>query len=724
MTKKSNWFVTRKPNESEYALYDFARTATQAKNMLRDLGEGNPIAHKSKSEGGLYNIYVKKGTVLWREKGGSTYAEGGSVKTWLKDGTKVQWNDPEEDARDLDRVWVIKDYDGQLAEMLEEEDYEDFLDDLIINIESEDGTSSAEVPHWEIKPIGSTYAKGGEVNVSWDKKAGKPNVVINGEEHGSISSAIEYYTLNSKIGNPNAEKNKVILIKLKKLKSGSTYAEGGEVKPENVDLGDGFELVFNDDHSVDVEYKGNGRSLIVSYSRFENDGFSYEDNAPDVPDSVYEDAEEHEEAIRAWEDSASYAEGGEVKKGRKYKNSEDGQEYTSIGKDEVGRDKFKGKDGVIRILPLHKMHLSSTYAGGGRVSKNEDVVESFLTLNDEVNTKNLSTHFSTLANAVLLRNYGTLIAVRVGKKVEITTEKFSNTTTVIQNMVERLAKLKGLKVVKVDEFKDGGSVFAEGGAIPYSMRAMVSRLQDSGFNHAEGTPNNELSRGKTTAVVHDGEISVRHNLTDMTFKSMKDLTYWLKRNRWMEKGGSTTYQGGGEIGGYKIRGYETEDYDNESDVDYVWGNKSDAINSARQHWESGNYDLIVVQMIEDEDEEEIIDPDTVFEITRSEGEYEFSKGGSTTYQGGGEVEEVWNGWSVNQREHFLSDHKVLSNKADDKRVSLYRLDELPIDLLTVIKSKIKEHIERGSYKKGGSTYAEGGGIKGNYFEGELSFLNY
>jgi hypothetical protein len=84
MTKKSNWFVTRKPNESEYALYDFARTATQAKNMLRDLGEGNPIAHKSKSEGGLYNIYVKKGTVLWREKGGSTYqGEWGRDKRFL-----------------------------------------------------------------------------------------------------------------------------------------------------------------------------------------------------------------------------------------------------------------------------------------------------------------------------------------------------------------------------------------------------------------------------------------------------------------------------------------------------------------------------------------------------------------------------------------------------------------------------------------------------------------
>ena len=78
-----------------------------------------------------------------------------------------------------------------------------------------------------------------------------------------------------------------------------------------------------------------------------------------------------------------------------------------------------------------------------------------------------------------------------------------------------------------------------------------------------------------------------------------------------------------------------------------------------------------------------------------------SKGGSMA--SGGEIEEVWNGWSAKQREHFLSDHRILSNKAEEKRVSLYRLDELPIDLLTVIKSKLKEHIDRGSY-------AEGGGI--------------
>jgi hypothetical protein len=76
------------------------------------------------------------------------------------------------------------------------------------------------------------------------------------------------------------------------------------------------------------------------------------------------------------------------------------------------------------------------------------------------------------------------------------------------------------------------------------------------------------------------------------------------------------------------------------------------------------------------------------------------------YASGGEIEEVWNGWSAKQREHFLSDHKILSNKAEEKRVSLYRLDELPIDLLTVIKSKLKEHIDRGSYADGGEIEEE------------------
>ena len=33
---------------------------------------------------------------------------------WIKDGTKVRWYDPEVEHRDLERVWIIKDYDRYL----------------------------------------------------------------------------------------------------------------------------------------------------------------------------------------------------------------------------------------------------------------------------------------------------------------------------------------------------------------------------------------------------------------------------------------------------------------------------------------------------------------------------------------------------------------------------------------------------------------------------------
>lgn len=65
-TAKKKWFITKKPDIKYYVLYDFARSATQAKSLLKDLKEGFPIAQKSTSEGGLYNIYVKKGSLIWR----------------------------------------------------------------------------------------------------------------------------------------------------------------------------------------------------------------------------------------------------------------------------------------------------------------------------------------------------------------------------------------------------------------------------------------------------------------------------------------------------------------------------------------------------------------------------------------------------------------------------------------------------------------------------------
>lgn len=66
--KKKGWYVTKKPCTKAYELYDFARSAVQAKNMLESLGTG-AIAHKSNSEGGVYNIYVKSNSVYGSKRG-------------------------------------------------------------------------------------------------------------------------------------------------------------------------------------------------------------------------------------------------------------------------------------------------------------------------------------------------------------------------------------------------------------------------------------------------------------------------------------------------------------------------------------------------------------------------------------------------------------------------------------------------------------------------------
>lgn len=66
--KKRNWYVTKKPSSKTYELYDFARNAEQAKNMLASL-ENQAIAHKSNSQGGAYNIYVKSNSVFGSKRG-------------------------------------------------------------------------------------------------------------------------------------------------------------------------------------------------------------------------------------------------------------------------------------------------------------------------------------------------------------------------------------------------------------------------------------------------------------------------------------------------------------------------------------------------------------------------------------------------------------------------------------------------------------------------------
>lgn len=77
--KKTGWYVTKKPCLKTFELYDFARSATQAKNMLESLGK-DALAHKSTSEGGLYNIYVKASSVYGTKRGLKGASKNSSTK--------------------------------------------------------------------------------------------------------------------------------------------------------------------------------------------------------------------------------------------------------------------------------------------------------------------------------------------------------------------------------------------------------------------------------------------------------------------------------------------------------------------------------------------------------------------------------------------------------------------------------------------------------------------
>jgi hypothetical protein len=128
-TMSKKWYVTRKPSEEKYQLYDFARTAAQAKKMLKDLEEGNPIAQKSRTQGGNYNIYVEKGTALWMEKGGEIkesekYASEYRIE---KDGTishrPIGATTEEWSTVDLDRAFnkkERKEFDSEMTRLFGE----------------------------------------------------------------------------------------------------------------------------------------------------------------------------------------------------------------------------------------------------------------------------------------------------------------------------------------------------------------------------------------------------------------------------------------------------------------------------------------------------------------------------------------------------------------------------------------------------------------------------
>jgi hypothetical protein len=117
-----------------------------------------------------------------------------------------------------------------------------------------------------------------------------------------------------------------------------------------------------------------------------------------------------------------------------------------------------------------------TFMAGGMT--NEDILRSFLTSERETQTNNLATFYSTLGAVMLLRNYGTLIAKRMGRRVEITNVKYSKTTSAITNRLKALAEEMGYNVSYVSEFEEGGEAddeneneYAEGGVTKKRTRS-------------------------------------------------------------------------------------------------------------------------------------------------------------------------------------------------------------------------------------------------------------
>ena len=118
------------------------------------------------------------------------------------------------------------------------------------------------------------------------------------------------------------------------------------------------------------------------------------------------------------------------------------------------------------LIDEKKYELQTYYNGG--MTRNEHILESFLTSNKNAKVNNLSTHYAENENQILLRNYGTLIAIRRGNDVEITSKKYSVTTTKIQNALQRMANNMGMNVSRVDGFEAGGQLDSVSDMLPHS----------------------------------------------------------------------------------------------------------------------------------------------------------------------------------------------------------------------------------------------------------------
>ena len=147
---------------------------------------------------------------------------------------------------------------------------------------------------------------------------------------------------------------------------------------------------------------------------------------------------------------------------------------------------------------------------GGRITTNDDVINSFLTSNKQVKKGNLSTHSYEQDNQMLLRNYGTLIATREGNDVSITNTKYSKTTTIITNKVNRMALDKGMNVNLTDKFAEGGETIKD------EYNILVGRIGDEYYFY--GTVETDVQ-----ATIY--EMKYKINLGDAEFQASSNPSW-------------------------------------------------------------------------------------------------------------------------------------------------------------------------------------------------------
>ena len=384
MTKGNKWFVTRKPS-SEFQLYDFARSARQAKDMLESIADGSPIAHRSKSEGGLYNIYVKKGSVYALEKGGMIevgdkvravrdgvgafsigkgqtgiveeitsggrgviieltngsrretliediekhnfrmYAEGGEIPFDIRGEVYVTFKDGREESINVD--------DDRRFATNESEAEQRWMNTLLEDEDIEDVDGSVTATRV------LDYEEGGEIARKMLLQNKGVKEVIRKETVNEIRGAIEKEGYNTK-GVTDDE----ILMIYKELQS-SFYAEGGEIKGYS----GGYDVtIFYTDGTQTVLEGGlpyPEALRIAKKQKIEND---VEEVAVIVTD---QSSMPHGEQTIRWISGSTYAEGGEIiKEISTHKAVRNGDKIDIISKGfEIGDLKYS--DEVLYSIP-------------------------------------------------------------------------------------------------------------------------------------------------------------------------------------------------------------------------------------------------------------------------------------------------------------------------------------------------------------------------------------